>query len=95
MARKSSKSTRTTKRPYKKWTRQRLKHQWVTWIPRDERRVAAVTRTFATARGKTKRKVPSITLSGEWLRKAGFPVDAAILIMVQQRGQVIIDLLDQ
>ena len=94
MPRKPSKSARTKKRPYKKWTRQRLKHQWVTWIPRDERRVAAVTRTFATAKGKTKRKVPSITLSGEWLRKAGFPPDAAILIMVQQCGQVIIDRLE-
>ena len=94
MARKSSKSTRKKKRPYKKWTRTPLKHQWVTWIPCDERRVAAVTRTFASARGKTKRKVPSITLSGEWLRKAGFPPDAPILIMVQQRGQVIIDRLE-
>lgn len=95
MPRKPSKSTRVGKRPYKKWTRRRLKHQWVTWIPRDERRVAAVTRLFATAKGKAKRKVPSITLSGEWLRDAGFPPDAEILIMVQQRGQVIIDRLDR
>jgi cell division inhibitor SulA len=35
--------------------------------------------------------VPSIALSGEWLRRAGFPPGARVLIMVQCAGQLIID----
>jgi hypothetical protein len=66
--------------------RQRRAHQTVCWIPRDERQVAS------HARGSNRASVvPSIALSGEWLRRAGFPPGARILIMVQCAGQLIID----
>jgi hypothetical protein len=64
-------------------TRRRLPHQTVCWIPRDERDVAS--------RSDRTSIVPSIALSGEWLRRAGFPPGARILIMVQCTGQIIID----
>jgi hypothetical protein len=70
---------------------QRLPHQGVCWIPRDEREVASVSVRSRSANQETKRKVPRIALSGEWLRRAGFPPDARILIMVQTPGQLIID----
>ena len=63
--------------------RRRLPHQTVCWIPRDEREVASRSNGTAT--------VPSIALSGAWLRRAGFPPGARILIMVQCAGQIIID----
>lgn len=57
-------------------------HQTVCWIPRDEREVRG------TKRGSA---LPSMTFSGEWLRRAGFAPGARILIMVQCRGQLIIE----
>jgi type I toxin-antitoxin system toxin SymE len=66
--------------------RRRPPHQTVCWIPRDERQVASRARTSDRAS-----IVPSIALSGEWLRRAGFPPGARILIMVQCAGQLIID----
>jgi hypothetical protein len=63
--------------------RRRLPHQTVCWIPRDEREV--------TSRSNGTSTVPSIALSGAWLRRAGFPPGAHILIMVQCAGQIIID----
>jgi hypothetical protein len=64
--------------------RQRLPHQDVCWIPREERDVAS-------RRSKARSIVPCIALSGEWLRRAGFPPGARILIMAQCAGQLIID----
>ena len=69
--------TRKTKAPT------RPLHQTICWIPRDEREVAS--------RSNGASIVPSIALSGAWLRRAGFAPGARILIMVQCRGQLIIE----
>jgi hypothetical protein len=71
--------------------RQRPPHQTVCWIPRDERDITSVSVRSPSANQKTTRRVPRITLSGQWLRRAGFPPGARILIMVQTPGQLIID----
>lgn len=63
--------------------RRRPYHQTVCWIPRDERDVAS--------RSDGGSIVPSIALSGAWLRRAGFAPGARILIMVQCAGQIIIE----
>jgi hypothetical protein len=63
-------------------TRPRLEHQWVCRVPRDEREVRRAKRGSA---------LPSMTFSGAWLRRAGFVPGARILIMVQCRGQLIIE----
>lgn len=63
--------------------RRRLPHQTVCWIPRDERDIAS--------RSDGRSIVPSIALSGAWLRRAGFAPGARILIMVQCAGQIIIE----
>jgi len=63
-------------------------HQKVCWIPKEIRHVASVMRT--DVRGK-QRKVPSITLRGDWLRAAGFAPESPVLIRVVVRGQVVID----
>ncbi|HEY6893727.1 MAG TPA: SymE family type I addiction module toxin [Rhodanobacteraceae bacterium] len=63
--------------------RRRPPHQTVCWIPRDEREVAS--------RSAGASIVPSIALSGAWLRRAGFAPGARFLIMVQCRGQLIIE----
>ena len=75
----------------KRPTRKRPPHQRVCWIPRDERKVTSITSRKRGAKRAAPRRIPSIALSGEWLRRAGFPPGARILIMVQSEGQLIID----
>jgi len=66
--------------------RSRPAHQTVCWIPRDERKVGS-----RTPRSKRASIVPTIALTGKWLRRAGFAPGARVLIMVQCRGQLIIE----
>jgi hypothetical protein len=69
--------------------RNRPDRQKVCWIPKDVRRVATVTR--ADARDPKKRKVPCLVFCGDWLREAGFPPGAPILVRVVVRGQLVVD----
>lgn len=52
----------------------------------------AFTRVGATVRSVagTKRKIPTITLRGEWLKALGFPVDAPIYLLAEAHGRMAI-----
>jgi hypothetical protein len=92
LARRSARSkTASTAAPSAAERRQRNRpeRQKVCWIPKDVRRVATVTR--ADARDPKKRKVPCLVFCGDWLREAGFPPGAPILVRVVVRGQLVVD----
>ena len=85
-----AKTTSTTARSSsERRQRNRPERQKVCWIPKDVRRVATVTR--AAARDPKKRKVPCLVFCGDWLRDAGFPPGAPILVRVVVRGQLVVD----
>lgn len=93
LARRSSARTKsastTTLSASQRRQRDHPARQKVCWIPKDIRRVATITRAYA--RDPKKRKVPCLVFCGDWLRDAGFPPGAPILVRVVVRGQLVVD----
>jgi len=82
--------THKTKTP-KLGSRVRPAYQRFCWVPKDTRRVIGVLRVVAGGNSAIKHQIPCITMRGDWLRKAGFPIGSRFLIQVDTRGSMTID----